>query len=393
MMGVLIFVAAILTVVMIHEAGHFFVAKAFDFKATKFFVGFGPTLWSIERGETEYGIKALPLGGFVKIVGMNPYEEVPSKDEHRSYPNKPAWQRALVIVAGSATHFVVAFLILMITAMAIGFPTNEASSTVSSVTNRIDGARTGAAMLELEPGDRIVAVGDIRDPSWEEISGYIEAHGGEAATFEIERDGEISSTTITLGQALFSSDGELLAYAGPDEEAPEPGQGETVTGFLGISPEPIYEKEGFVGAIGDAAGRTWDVTKLSVQGMGEVFGMVFGGELWDALTGSGPREVTEGPLGIIGAGRIAGESVDTGRILDLVALIVGFTVFVGLMNLLPLPPLDGGHLAVIGYESITGRSVDVRRLIPLAAAVISFFVLLFVAVLYLDLARPVKVPF
>lgn len=392
-MGVLIFIVAILVVVMIHEAGHFLVAKAFDFKATKFFVGFGPTVWSIDKGETEYGIKALPLGGFVKIVGMNPYEEVPAKDEHRSYQNKPRWQRALVIVAGSGTHFVVAFLLLMVTAMTIGFPTDRPSSTLSAITNEIEGVQTGAALLELEPGDRIVGVGGIEDPTWAQVSGFIQDHGGQRATFEIERDGENFSRSVQLGEALFSEDGELLEYSATGTDLPEPGPGETVTGFLGISPEPVYEKEGPIGAIGDAGARTWDVTKLSVRGMGDIFGMVFGGELWDALTGSGPREVTEGPLGIIGAGRIAGESVSTGRILDLIALIVGFTVFVGLMNLLPLPPLDGGHLAVIGYEAITGRRADMRKLIPIAVAVISFFLVLFFAVLYLDLARPIKVPF
>jgi membrane-associated protease RseP (regulator of RpoE activity) len=121
--------------------------------------------------------------------------------------------------------------------------------------------------------------------------------------------------------------------------------------------------------------------------------MVFGGELWDALQGEGAREVDEGPLGLVGAGRIAGESVQKGQFLNFVGLIVGFTIFVGLMNLLPLPPLDGGHLAVLAWEKVTGRAVDIRKLIPVAAAVIGFFVILFVAVLYLDLARPVKVPF
>jgi membrane-associated protease RseP (regulator of RpoE activity) len=124
-----------------------------------------------------------------------------------------------------------------------------------------------------------------------------------------------------------------------------------------------------------------------------MFTMVFGGELWDALRGEGERAIDEGPLGIVGAGRIAADSVESGRTLDLVALIVGFTVFVGLMNLLPLPPLDGGHLAVLAWEKVTGRTVDVRKLIPVAAAVLSFFVILFVAVLYLDLARPIADPF
>ncbi|MGH2755734.1 MAG: M50 family metallopeptidase [Actinomycetota bacterium] len=393
MTGVIIFIVAILVVVMIHESGHFLVAKAFGFKATKYFVGFGPTLWSTQRGETEYGVKALPLGGFVKIVGMNPYEEVPPEDEPRAYFSKPRWQRALVIVAGSATHFVVAFLILMITAMTIGFPSEEASSKIASVTSEFDGEPTTAAALGLDPGDEIVGVGDQADPTWEEISAYIKAHAGEEATFRVAHDGETRTETVDVGTAIFSEDGEVVEYAPPGEEIRPAEGGEDVGGFVGISPEPLYEKEGLIGAIGSAGSQTWEVSRLSVRGIGDMFGMVFGGELWDALSGEGEREVDEGPLGIVGAGRIASESVDSGQLLNLIALIVGFTVFVGLMNLLPLPPLDGGHLAVIGWEAITGKSVDVRKLIPIAAAVISFFVILFVAVLYLDLARPVRVPF
>jgi membrane-associated protease RseP (regulator of RpoE activity) len=392
-MGILIFAAAILIVVMIHESGHFFVAKAFNFKATKYFVGFGPTLWSTTRGETEYGVKALPLGGFVKIVGMNPYEEIEPEDEPRSYANKPRWQRALVIVAGSATHFVVAFLILLGTTMTIGFPTGDASNELAVVETSIDGAPSPAAQAGFLPGDRIVALDGQATDEWEDIRAYIRAHGGESAEFTIQRDGERRDVTVELGQGLFDAEGALIEYFPPGTSASDPAGDQTTAGFLGIQPEPEYETKGLFGGIADSGSRTWEVTKLSVQGIGDTFTMVFGGELWDALQGDGEREVDEGPLGIVGAGRIASESVETGQLLNLIGLIVGFTIFVGLMNLLPLPPLDGGHLAVLAYESITRREVDVRKLIPIAAAVISFFVVLFIAVLYLDLARPVKVPF
>ena len=392
-MGVLIFAAAILIVVMIHESGHFFVAKAFGFKATKYFVGFGPTIWSTTRGETEYGVKLLPLGGFVKIVGMNPYEDIEPEDVPRSYSNKPRWQRALVIVAGSGTHFIVAFLILLATTMTLGFPTGEASNELALVETSIDGVPSPAAEAGLLPADKIVAVGGEPTESWNDIREYIRAQGDGTGVFTVERDGETRDVTVELGQGLFAEDGTLIEYFPPGSQVPTPKEGQTTAGFLGIQPEPEYETKGLFGAIGDSASRTWDVTKLSFRGIGETFTMVFGGELWDALQGDGERQVDEGPLGIVGAGRIASESVQTGQLLNLIGLIVGFTVFVGLMNLLPLPPLDGGHLAVLAYESITRREVDVRKLIPVAAAVISFFVILFIAVLYLDLARPVKVPF
>jgi membrane-associated protease RseP (regulator of RpoE activity) len=395
--GILVFVFAILFVIMVHESGHFLVAKLFGFKATKFFLGFGPTVWSFRKGETEYGVKLLPLGGFVKIIGMSPYEEIPVEDEARSYANKPRWQRALLLVAGSATHWVVAFLILAATGMTLGFPTEEPSTEIGGIEPSIVGVETAAADAGFEPGDTIVAVGGQEVDEWGEVVAYIQDHGGETGTFAVERDGERLEIEVLLGQGIFEPVGEfdnLKEAVPPGEElSREPRGDEFAAGFLGVSPAPRYEQLSLFPALVDAGDKTAELTVLSVQGIGQVFNMVFGGDLWDALSGEGDREPGEGPLGIVGASRIAGESASLGRFIDLIGLIVGFTVFVGLMNLLPLPPLDGGHLAVLAWEKVTGKPVDVRKLVPIAAAVISFFVILFIAVLYLDLARPIKVPF
>lgn len=406
--GILIFVFAILFIVMVHESGHFLVAKLFGFKATKFFVGMGPTLWSTHKGETEYGIKALPIGGFVKIVGMSPYEEVPPEDQPRSYPNKPRWQRALVIVAGSATHWVLAFVILVVTTMTIGFPTDRGTTKIDVVEEQLFGYEMPAGQIGLTPGDRIVAVGGDEVTDWREVLEYIRAHGGETATFTVVRAGtdeeEAEELSVRLGYGIFDRQG-LVSYAPADSElTPVRRGGEIVgyvplapgtraTGFLGVQPELVYEKEGLAGAVATAGSRTWTLTAFSFRSIGDVFGMVFDGRLWNALQGEGERDVDEGPCGIVCAGRVVGSSAEQGRYLDVIGFIVGFTVFIGLMNLLPLPPLDGGHLAVLAWERITGRAVDVRKLVPIAAAVISFFVVLFVAVLYLDLARPIRFPF
>jgi membrane-associated protease RseP (regulator of RpoE activity) len=401
-LGILLFIASILVVVMIHEGGHFTVAKLFGFKATKFFVGFGPKIWSVTKGETEYGIGAIPAGGFVKIVGMNPYEDVPPEDEARSYPNKPAYQRALLLVAGSATHWVVAFLILLITAMTLGFPTGRATNEVAAVETKLQNPQgevvaptTPAAQIEVRPGDKIVAINGEPTPTWADVREGIRAHPNERVEFTILVTGGKRIVHVRLGTAVFGAGGNIVDYFAPGEK-PKVAPGDTaaeVVGFFGVQPEPEFQKDGPIGAFGTAGRLTADVTVLSVRGIGDVFHMVFGGELLHALQGQGEREIDEGPLGLVGAGRIAGESVEKGRFLDFIGLIVGFTIFVGLMNLLPLPPLDGGHLAVVAYEKLTGRKVDIRKLIPVAAAVISFFVLLFVAVLYLDLARPIRVPF
>ena len=406
-LGVLLFALSILVVVTIHEAGHFTVAKLFGFKATKFFVGFGPRVWSFKRGETEYGIGAIPAGGFVKIVGMNPYEEIDPVDEPRSYPNKPIYQRALLLVAGSATHWLVAFVLLMVTAMTIGFPTGRATNEVAAVEGQLlteqgdlIAEETPALEAGVRPGDVIVAVDGAETSTWTAVRNAIRAHPGEEIEFTVEREGGREALQVPLATAYVDDQDRIVDFC-PNQLTTGSGQACAVrsspnhdaVGFFGVQPEPEFDKQGPIGAIGTGAALTWDVTKLSFQGIGQVFNMVFGGELWDALQGEGQREIDEGPLGLVGAGRIAGESVERGQFLDFIGLIVGFTIFVGLMNLLPLPPLDGGHLAVLAYEKVTGRTVDIRKLIPIAAAVISFFVILFVAVLYLDLARPVRVPF
>src|SRR4029077_8881057 len=127
LIGVLIFIVALLVSVMMHEAGHFLTAKAFGMKATQFFVGFGTTLWSTKRGETEYGVKALPVGGFVKITGMTILDDVAPADEPRSFRAKPGWQRAIVLGAGSFMHFLIAFVLLFFLAVGVGIADQSGS--------------------------------------------------------------------------------------------------------------------------------------------------------------------------------------------------------------------------------------------------------------------------
>ena len=385
-LGILIFIVAILVVVMVHESGHFLVAKLFGFKAPQFFVGFGPTLWSFKRGETEYGVKAIPAGGFVKIVGMNPYEEVPPEDQPRSYPSKPRWQRALLLVAGSATHWVIAFAALLVMAMTLGFPTGRPSNEVAAVQSGTPASEAG-----FEAGDEIVAIDGTKSNTWSATRSYIQDHAGDEATFTVERDGEAVEIEAEIGRALFTDEGDLVDVHKPGKELRAPRKGEVVHGFLGLSPAEEFETYGVPGAVREAGSWTWRVTRDSVVGIPRVFEPVVNGDLWSALQGEAPRD-EESPIGVVGAGRIAGQSVERGLYWEFMMLIVYFTIFVGVLNLMPLPPLDGGHLAVVAFEAITGKTVDVRKLIPVAAAVISFFVLLFFAVLYLDIARPVDIP-
>lgn len=388
--GILFFIAVLLIVIMIHESGHFLMAKLFGFKATKFFLGFGPTLWSTQKGETEYGVKAFPLGGFVKIIGMSPYEEIEPEDEPRSYPNKPRWQRALLLVAGSATHWVVAFILLLIVGVALGIP-RISTEIARVVAETPDGAVTAASLSDLEEGDRIIAAGGQEVSEWDEVVAYIEERGNETGTFTIERDGEVMELQIPLGRAI-TSDGEIVAAAAPGEDIRDPRPGEKLAGFLGVSPEGKVERVGPIEGIKFSGSTTWLFTIRSITSLDDVFAPVFNGELWRSLGEDGERDA-EGAVGLVGAGRVAGAAAQAGMYAELLSFVAGLTIFIGLMNLLPLPPLDGGHLAVLLWEKVTGKTVDVRKLIPVAAVVIAFFLALFVAVLYLDLARPIKVPF
>lgn len=389
-LGVALFIYALLIVVMVHELGHLTAAKVFGFKAPQYFLGFGPTIWSTHKGETEYGVKAIPAGGFVKIVGMSPYEEIDPEDEPRSYPNKPRWQRAILLVAGSATHWVVAFVLLLVVACGFGFP-GPPSNQIAQVVQSVDGVETAAARSDLRPGDRIIALDGQPTNDWTEIVSYIEARANETGHFTVLRGDKRVQLDIPIVEALVGNEGPV-AVAAPGGEVRAPRAGEVVQGFLGVAPDQPVERSGPVEGIKFAGTTVGDFTVRSVTSLPDVFAPVFNGDLWRSLGESGEREA-EGAVGLVGAGRVAGAAVEAGMYAELLSFIAGLTIFIGLMNLLPLPPLDGGHLAVLLVEKITGKNVDVKKLIPLAAVVIAFFLVLFVAVLYLDLARPIKVPF
>jgi membrane-associated protease RseP (regulator of RpoE activity) len=257
----------------------------------------------------------------------------------------------------------------------------------------VEGDATPAAEAGFLPDDTIVAINGETVESWADTRRAIRNAAGETTSFTIERDGETLQISTTVGRALFDADDNLVAYAGPGEDLRVAAPGETEVGFLGVQPAERYDRMSIGEALADGAGTVAYFTKESFTGLLEPFETVFNGELLEALQGEGPRDPEDGgPVGIVGAGRLAGQTVQVGQYFRFASFLAGLTIFIGLINLLPLPPLDGGHLAVIGFEAITRRRVDVRKLIPIAAAVISFLVLLFVAVLYLDLARPLRVP-
>jgi membrane-associated protease RseP (regulator of RpoE activity) len=364
-LAIVVFFTGLLFIILIHELGHYAVARAYGFKVEQYFVGFGPRLWSFHRNGIEYGVKALPLGGYVKIAGMNPYEPVAPEDLDRSYAAKPRWQRAMVIGAGPGSHFVVAAILFAIWLAFFGDP-RTTTPVVSSVTVTMNGERSPAELAGLQPGDRIVGVGDLDRPTPARLLTYTTAHVGQPVVFTIDRGGETIHLTITPVWDTVNGDriGRIGVMLGPQKAGP-------VAAIVGGVKE---------------VGRTIDeslhqITKLfGPQGIGRVFTLLF----------TDAKRSASDPTSVVGIGQAVGatgSAGDWGTILYFLAFV---TVFIGLVNLVPLPPFDGGHLAVLAIEKIRGKQIDMRKLIPISAAVMAFFVVFVLATIVLDITKPIS---
>ncbi len=367
-LGIGAFIIALILVIVIHEAAHFAVARAFGIKVTEFFVGFGPKLWSRMRGETEVGVKAIVAGGYVKIAGMNPYETIPPEDYPRTFGAKPVWQRALVIVAGPATHFVLAFVCFALWLGFVGQPVAHGVA-IATVEPILHGVESPASSADIRRGDIVVAVDGLQDPSTDELVAYTTTHAGEPVTFTIERDGRTFPVEMT--PVLSQVNGERI-------------------GRIGVSVEPrsvVRETEGVFGSVTGAANLVGDNLVGTVRGVARIFGPQGIGRLATLVFTDAPRQ-QEDPASVVGVGRVAGSLASRDQFGDLLLLFGVVNVFVGLLNLLPLPPFDGGHLTVLAIEKVRGRPVDMRKVVPVSAAVAAFFIIFTVAVVYVDLVKP-----
>ncbi|MFL5795514.1 MAG: M50 family metallopeptidase [Actinomycetes bacterium] len=386
LLGIALFVLALMLAIFLHEGGHFTTAKLFGMKVERFFLGFGPTIWSFRRGETEYGIKALPLGGFCKIAGMSPYENdgnfleedrsandgaTPAPPE-RQFRNKPAWQRSIVLAAGSITHFLVAILLTWMVLVAIGIGTGQATTTIDRTVPLTVGAASPAQTGGLEGGDQIVAVAGRPVNSFDELRAALSDKGGKRITIEYVRDGERRSTTVVAA----SQDGR---------------------GFLGFQPTEETRRIGVLAAIPESVELFWRTTVDTVKGLG---GFVTG--LADRMSGpqaapsgggGGGGAVSGGPVGIVGITRLAGQAVANNQWAIFIAILIQLNIVVGVFNLLPLPPMDGGYLAFVLWQVVTRREVDLRKVVPVAALIVGLLVMLTVGLVWLDITNPVPYPF
>lgn len=388
---VVLVVLAIIVMIMLHELGHFLTAKWADMKVTEYFLGFGPRLWSIRRGETEYGIKAIPAGGYVKIVGMSNLEEVDPADEPRTYRQKPYWRRLSVAVAGSTVHFMLAFVLLFATLTVVGTVDGDKELPTIGQISRLEEGPSPAQQAGFEVGDRITAYNGTPFASWDDLRSYIRPNPGRPITFEVVRDGRPLSLTATptdLSKIKVEGGGPVV-------------EGDQPYGFIGIGPELGVEKAGIGEAFGKTASGMWTASTQTVKVLGNLFSPSGATSYFKQLTG---REGTTAAdpntprfLSPVGFVKVAGDAAESGW-RDVLVLLFLLNIFVGIFNMIPLPPFDGGHVAIATYERIRSKPgrpyrVDMAKVMPVAYVVFMMLVTLGLTSLYLDIVRPPENPF
>ncbi|WP_165988962.1 RIP metalloprotease [Streptomyces sp. YIM 98790] len=423
-LGILIFVVGLLFSIAWHELGHLSTAKMFGIRVPQYMVGFGPTLWSRRRGETEYGIKAIPLGGYIRMIGMFPpgddgrirqrstspfrgmiedaraaaYEELRPGDEKRLFYTRKPWKRIIVMAAGPGMNLILAVAIFLGVLMAFGI--NQTTTTVADVAQcvvpqseqrdecRADDPRSPAAAAGLRPGDTIVAFNGAPVTEWSRLQSAIRDTIG-PAVITVERDG----ATVDLHASLIENQVAKLDDRGYVE-------GEYVTaGFLGFTPASGIVKQDFPQAVEHMGGIMASGLDALIGLPGKIPG------LWDAALGNGEREA-DSPVGVVGAARVGGEvfTLDipaSQQVATFLFMLAAFNLSLFLFNMLPLLPLDGGHIAGALWESAR-RNVarvlrrpdpgpfDVARLMPVAYVVAGLFICFTLLVLAADIVTPVR---
>lgn len=426
-LGIVVFVVGLLFSIAWHELGHLSTAKLFGIRVPQYMVGFGPTIWSRKKGDTEYGIKAIPAGGYIRMIGMFPpgedgritarstspwrgmiedarsaaFEELKPGDENRLFYTRKPWKRVIVMFAGPFMNLVLAVVLFLIVLM--GFGVSQQTTSVSSVSQCViaqsqnrDTCKAGdapspAAAAGLKAGDKIVSFDGVRTESWNQLSDLIRATPGKQVPIVVDRKGEqltLHAKIATNQVAEKDSSGQIV-----------PGQYVTA-GFLGFSAATGVVRQDFGDSVtwmGDRIGEAVD----SIAGLpGKI------PALWNAAFDGAPRQ-PDSPMGVVGAARVGGEifTLDippTQQLAMALMLVAGFNLSLFLFNMLPLLPLDGGHIAGALWEALRRNLAkvlrrpdpgpfDVAKLMPVAYVVAGVFICFTILVLIADVVNPVKI--
>ncbi|WP_433826903.1 M50 family metallopeptidase [Actinoplanes sp. CA-015351] len=413
-LGAAAFALTILISVSLHELGHMITGKRFGMKVTQYFVGFGPTIFSFKRGETEYGLKAIPLGGFCKIVGMTPQDEdVLPEDQHRAMWRFPVWKRTVVMSAGSITHFLLAFVGAYFMALTVGLPntdipqTAEAQRSAPAMIYVGDCIRTtladtstecvpgtGSAVAApakaagLETGDLITKVGATAVANYGQLTDAIRSSAAGPTPFTYVRDGQTATATVNLVSAertpLDDPNGAVSQVA--------------VAGVSWTTDQPSVLTYGAFRAVPAAGDFSWYVVENSFKAMARIPEKV--PALWNSITGE--ERDPDTPISVVGASRIGGEAIEKGVPEVFWQVFISLNIFIGLFNLLPLLPLDGGHIAIAWFERVRswlyqrfrrpdpGR-VDYYKLMPVTYAVILIGGAFTVLTVTADIINPITI--
>jgi membrane-associated protease RseP (regulator of RpoE activity) len=426
-LGIVVFVIGLGFSIAWHELGHLSTAKMFGIRVPQYMVGFGPTIWSRRKGETEYGVKAIPLGGFIRMIGMIPpgpdgriearstspwrgmiedaraasFEELKPGDENRLFYTRKPWKRVIVMFAGPFMNLVLAVVIFVGVMMTFGAQTQ--TTTVGKVSDCVISAgenrskckasdkEAPAKAAGLEPGDKIVAFDGTPVENWSSLQADIRDNPGEQVTLTVEREGRQVELTPTLIRNQVSRTDGTGGYV----------EGEYVyAGWLGFTPAsdilPL--------SLADSVDRMGDMMENGVESLLSLPSKV--PALWDATFGDGER-AADSPMGVVGAARVGGEifTLDipaTQQLASFLILLAGFNLSLFLFNMLPLLPLDGGHIAGALWESLRRNAAkvlrrpdpgpfDVAKLMPVAYVVAGIFVCFTLLVLIADLVNPVRI--
>ncbi|MDA8261806.1 MAG: RIP metalloprotease [Actinomycetota bacterium] len=381
----LLVVLALVVMIMVHELGHFAVAKWSKMKVTEYFLGFGPRIWSFRRGETEYGIKALPAGGYVKIVGMSSLEEVAPEDEPRAYRNASYPRRLAVSAAGSFMHFVMAYLILVVLFSVVGVADSTRAQVVAL--SKFPGVTSPAQAAGLKAGDVIYSVNGVRLTNVNTLISKIESSAAKPVELGVQRNGRDLNVQVVPVKAS------TLEHSLTGSAANK--------GLIGVElGEPLA-----TASIGTSLLRPFSVigqyTSATVGALVSHFSPSGISKYVHALqnpasttSGAGASVRFESPVGIV---RLASQAANVGLGAVLMLLFM-INIFIGVFNMVPLLPLDGGHVLIATYERIRSRKgkpyhADMAKMLPVTYAVLMVIVLLGVTALYLDLTHPLANPF